>query len=261
MNRSVLVRTAVAGVAVAALALTGCSSGEPTPGPTESTNPYAELTGTLDASGASFPNAYYQAALDAFAEVAPDLEIQYRSTGSGTGKKEFGEGSAKKFDPIMVQMGHPQATIALLDPTNHIDSHFSGPPFMQTALKNPAVHPVLRSFDLVGASTSLLAYTSNKFYDANLKLVEIFIAALNEANALTTSDPKKAAELYLQESKEKYTVDEIAAIIKEPGTIFTTVPKGTEKFATFMHKVGLLDQKAGSWKDFFFPVMHGAAGD
>jgi hypothetical protein len=39
------------------------------------------------------------------------------------------------------------------------------------------------------------------------------------------------------------------------------VPKGTEKFATFMHKVGLLDQKAGSWKDFFFPVMHGAAGD
>ncbi len=176
-------------------------------------------------------------------------------------EKEFGESSAKKFDPIMVQMGHPQATIALLDPTNHIDSHFSGPPFMQTALKNPAVHPVLRSFDLVGASTSLLAYTSNKFYDANLKLVEIFIAALNEANALTTSDPKKAAELYLQESKEKYTADEIVTIIKEPGTVFTTVPKGTEKFATFMHKVGLLDQKAGSWKDFFFPVMHGAAGD
>jgi phosphate transport system substrate-binding protein len=50
------------------------------------------LSGALDASGASFPNAYYQAALDAFADVAPNLEITYRSTGSGTGKKEFGQG-------------------------------------------------------------------------------------------------------------------------------------------------------------------------
>jgi len=87
-------RTAIGGIAVAALALAGCSSGDDgnNANPTESANPYAELTGTLDASGASFPNAYYQAALDAFADVAPDLEIQYRSTGSGTGKKEFGEG-------------------------------------------------------------------------------------------------------------------------------------------------------------------------
>jgi phosphate transport system substrate-binding protein len=90
----VLTRTALAGVAMAALALAGCASGEnpsDDPSSTESTDPYAGLTGSLDASGASFPNAYYQAALDAFAEVAPELEIQYRSTGSGTGKKEFGE--------------------------------------------------------------------------------------------------------------------------------------------------------------------------
>ncbi len=176
-------------------------------------------------------------------------------------EKEFGEGSYKKFDSMMVQMGHPQATIALLDPTNHVDSHFSGPPFMQTALKNPAVHAVLRSVDLVGASTSLLAYTSAKFYEANPKAIDIFIAALNEANELTRTDPKKAAELYLQESKEKYSADEIVSIIAEPGTVFTTVPKGTIKFASFMHKVGLLDQKPESWKDYFFPVMHGAAGD
>ena len=95
MNRSVLARTAIAGAAIAALTLAGCSSGSNTPEPNTSTtaaNPYAELSGKLDASGASFPNAYYQAALDKFGEVAPDLEITYRSTGSGTGKKEFGSG-------------------------------------------------------------------------------------------------------------------------------------------------------------------------
>jgi NitT/TauT family transport system substrate-binding protein len=176
-------------------------------------------------------------------------------------EQTFGEGSFKKFDQLVVQMGHPQATIALLDPTNHVDSHFSGPPYIQTALKNPAIHPVLRSVDLVGSATSLLAYTSAKFYEANPKLVDIFVAALNEANELARTDPKKAAELYLQESKEKYTADEIVAIMAEPGTVFTTVPRGTMKFATFMHKVGLLDQSPTSWKDYFFPVMHGVAGD
>ncbi len=99
------------------------------------------------------------------------------------------------------------------------------------------------------------------------KLIDIFVAALNEANELIRTDPKKAATLYLEESKEKYSADEIVGIIAEPGTVFATVPRGTLKFSAFMHKVafthkvGLLDQKSASWKDFFFPVMHGVAGD
>jgi phosphate transport system substrate-binding protein len=95
VNRSVLSRGALIGVALAALTIAGCSSGggEATP-ETSSSAPseFASLSGKLDASGASFPNAYYQAALDKFADAAPDLEITYRSTGSGTGKKEFGSG-------------------------------------------------------------------------------------------------------------------------------------------------------------------------
>ncbi len=94
MNRSVLTRGALVGVALAALTLAGCGTSGNTPAPngTTATNEFASLAGTLDASGASFPNAYYQSALDEFEKVAPDLVIQYRSTGSGTGKKEFGSG-------------------------------------------------------------------------------------------------------------------------------------------------------------------------
>ena len=175
-------------------------------------------------------------------------------------EKEFGPGSFKKLDAMMVQMGHPQATIALLDPTNHVDSHFSGPPFMQTALKNPAVHPVLRSIDVMGEATNLLAYTTAKFYEANPKVVEVFIAALNETNELIRKDPLKASALYLEASREKLTAEEVAAIIKEPGTAFTTVPSGTMKFAEHMHKVGLIDEKPTGWKDYFFPALHGANG-
>jgi phosphate transport system substrate-binding protein len=94
VKRSVLTRGAVVGVALAALTLAGCGTSGNTPEPngTTTASEFASLSGKLDASGASFPNAYYQAALDAFADVAPSLEIQYRSTGSGTGKKEFGSG-------------------------------------------------------------------------------------------------------------------------------------------------------------------------
>ena len=99
VNRNVVSRRALAGIALAALALAGCgdSGGEETPGTgtgsgTAGGSEYASLSGDLKASGASFPNAYYQAALDEFAKVAPNLNITYNSTGSGTGKKEFGSG-------------------------------------------------------------------------------------------------------------------------------------------------------------------------
>jgi phosphate transport system substrate-binding protein len=49
-------------------------------------------SGEINASGASFPDAFYAASIEAYAEVNPDLMVSYNPTGSGTGKSEFGEG-------------------------------------------------------------------------------------------------------------------------------------------------------------------------
>lgn len=49
-------------------------------------------SGEINASGASFPDAFYAASIEAYAEVNPDLMVSYNATGSGTGKSEFGEG-------------------------------------------------------------------------------------------------------------------------------------------------------------------------
>lgn len=91
LSRRVL--ASVAGVAIAALALAGCG-GDDGAGNTSASagSDLSKLSGELKASGASFPNAYYQKALDEFAKVAPNLNIVYNSTGTGTGKKEFGSG-------------------------------------------------------------------------------------------------------------------------------------------------------------------------
>jgi phosphate transport system substrate-binding protein len=91
---SALNRGIIAGVALAALALAGCG-GNAEPSPTASTgagNEFAALSGAIKGSGASFPNNYYQAAIEKFLEVAQDADITYNSVGSGTGKKEFGSG-------------------------------------------------------------------------------------------------------------------------------------------------------------------------
>jgi phosphate transport system substrate-binding protein len=93
VNPNVLSRRVLAGVAVAALALAGCGGNDDSGTTTTETaggSEFSNLSGELKASGASFPNAYYQKALDEFANVAPNLNITYNSVGSGTGKKEFG---------------------------------------------------------------------------------------------------------------------------------------------------------------------------
>ena len=94
MNRNILSRGLLAGVALAALAIAACATADSASQPSESQVPsaYASLSGELKASGASFPNAFYQKALDEFAKLAPNLTITYESTGSGTGKQQFGSG-------------------------------------------------------------------------------------------------------------------------------------------------------------------------
>jgi phosphate transport system substrate-binding protein len=99
VNRNVLSRRVVAGVALAALALAAAGCGDDddggSPGGGTASNggsDYASLSGELKASGASFPDAYYQEVIAAFKEAAPNVTVTYNSTGSGTGKKEFGQG-------------------------------------------------------------------------------------------------------------------------------------------------------------------------
>lgn len=91
MNRSVLSRTALVGVALAALTIAGCAStNDATPSAsTSAPSEFASLSGSLKASGATFPNAFYTAAIEAFADVAPDVELTYNAVGSGAGKKDF----------------------------------------------------------------------------------------------------------------------------------------------------------------------------
>jgi phosphate transport system substrate-binding protein len=85
----------IAGVALATLTVAGCSSNTNNGGtanPTNSADALKSLSGTLKFTGATFPMAFYNKALDAFGNVAPNLDVTYQGVGSGQGKKDFGNG-------------------------------------------------------------------------------------------------------------------------------------------------------------------------
>jgi phosphate transport system substrate-binding protein len=84
-----LSRLVLVGVALAVLA--GCGGGNSGNGGSSSGGT-ANGSGTLKASGASFPDAYYQEVISAYKEKASDVTVTYNAVGSGTGKKEFGQG-------------------------------------------------------------------------------------------------------------------------------------------------------------------------
>jgi phosphate transport system substrate-binding protein len=94
VNRNLFSRLVLVGVAVAGLVLAGCGSdnGGSSSATTSGGSNLASLSGDLKASGASFPDAYYQEVISRFKSVAPNVTVTYNSVGSGTGKKEFGQG-------------------------------------------------------------------------------------------------------------------------------------------------------------------------
>jgi NitT/TauT family transport system substrate-binding protein len=176
-------------------------------------------------------------------------------------EKMYGEASRDKLDAMTVQLGHPDAMIAVVGGSSEVNSHFSAPPYQFTELKTPGVHLVLDSSDVFGGPASnAVVFGTRKFYDANPKTIAAFIAGLEEANRLIARDPAAAAKIYLDATHEKYSVDEVVAMIRAPNVVYSTTPNATMVFANFMLKTGLIKTRPATWKEFFFPVVHNLPG-
>lgn len=175
--------------------------------------------------------------------------------------KEFGEANFAKLDPLTVTMSHPDATIALLSGAGEISAHFTSPPYMYQQLQKPGVRRVLSSKDVLGESTFIIAYATSKFQKENPKTYAAFMRALEESMTWIKSDKQAAAKVYLTMTKGKDAdLPGLVEMLNDPDMVFEPTPKGIMKYAEFMHKVGSLKTKPGSWKDFFFTNTHNLPG-
>jgi len=176
--------------------------------------------------------------------------------------RRFGAAEAFRFDRYTVTMTHADALIALLSGSNQINAHFTSPPFHQREIKDPRVHTVLNTDAIMGGSTTFtMLSTTARFREANPQAYGAVLAALEEANELIRSNPQAAAEiLFAAEAAAGFTVDELVEVLRDPDIKFTTTPENTETYAEFMREIGSIENRPESWRDLFFPEIHGAPG-
>jgi NitT/TauT family transport system substrate-binding protein len=175
--------------------------------------------------------------------------------------KQWGLANYAKLDALTVGMSPPDATVALLSDSAGITSVFSVPPFQSQQLEKEGIRTVLNSYDVFGGShTFTLAWTSSQFRDKNPTLYKALVAAFDEATQMLNKDVKPAAQYWIDNVKSKLSVEKVAEIASGAQVKWTMVPENTMKYAEFMHAVGSIKAMPATWKDLFFPEVHGLPG-
>jgi NitT/TauT family transport system substrate-binding protein len=174
--------------------------------------------------------------------------------------KAFGESQYDKLDSITVSMKHPDALAALLSGKTEITAHFANSPFQERELQAPGAHKVLSSYDVLGPSTLNSLYTTARFHDDNPKAYQAVLAALDEAVRIINADKKAAARTYVEEEHSKLDPAFVAKILEDPEFVVTAVPQGIMTYAQFMHRTRSIGNLPASWKDVYFPEIHGRPG-
>jgi NitT/TauT family transport system substrate-binding protein len=177
-------------------------------------------------------------------------------------QQKYGPAQATRFDKFTVSMAHPDAVIALLSGSaGGITAHFSSPPFHQRERKDPRIRTILNSDDVMGGSTTFtMISTTSKFRQENPQIFAAVLKALEEANRMIVADKNMVADLLVTSEGGGLTREEIVEVLNDPHIKFTTTPEHVMKYAEFMAGAGSIKHRPGSWKDLFFPEIHGVPG-
>jgi len=156
---------------------------------------------------------------------------------------------------------HPEAVAAVLNAGHEINTHFATSPFHEAEMKG-GLRTVTTAYEIMGGPTTGLTFTSNeKFRSENPKVFAAVTKAFDESFAWINSDKRRAARLYIEMTKEKrLTEDDLTTSFSSPDLEFTKVPSRMGKMIDFLHKIGSVKTKPGSWKDLVFQEAHGLPG-
>jgi NitT/TauT family transport system substrate-binding protein len=174
--------------------------------------------------------------------------------------KEWGDAAYDKLDALTVSVAPADATAGLLSGGGSFNAAFTVPPFQDMQLRDPAVHTVLDSRDVIGEMSASVAWTNKSFHDANPKVYRAIVEAVKEASTFVTEHRREAVEYYAADTSAKVDVDAVTAIVSGPGITYDAAPVASMKWATFMARVGKWKATPASWKDLFWPEIHDLNG-
>ena len=176
-------------------------------------------------------------------------------------EQAFGPGQSTKLDSFTISMSHPDALANMLGGQSEINAHFGSAPFQDQELADPRVHKVLDSFDVLGGPhTFNSVWATDKFVEANQKLMKAFLDALEESESKIKADPAGAAAIWVKAENSKISVADAEKIIRDPKNEWTTTPKKILAYLDSMNRAGLVTVKTSNWKDVYFSGIHGANG-
>ena len=170
--------------------------------------------------------------------------------------KQFGMANYARLDPATVGLPHPEAFGALMSGKTEIVAHFASPPYSIIELRDPRIHSVIKASEVLGQSTLDVVFAPKRFVADNPKVMQAFLAAMDEANASIVADPGAAADSFIRVTNSKEPKEEVLAMVKDPDTKFSTTPDGVMQYANFMYEAGSIKVKANSWKDLFMDALH-----
>src|SRR3954468_8445780 len=173
----------------------------------------------------------------------------------------FGPGQHGRLDTLTVSMSHPDGMAAMMSGRSEVTGHFTSAPFQYQELADPRVRKVVDSYDVLGGPhTFNVVWAATRFRDENPKIVEAFVAALDEAVKFINANRKEAAEIWVRAENSRMPAAEAERIIRLPENEWTMTPKKVMAYADFMSRNGLIPARPESWKDLFFPEVHGLPG-
>jgi NitT/TauT family transport system substrate-binding protein len=174
--------------------------------------------------------------------------------------KAFGVGNYARLDPLTVGLPHPDAYAAMMSGAAQVKSHFASAPFSYQELRNPAVHRVLSTSEVFGALTILVSMTPRTFAEANPVAVQAFLAAQLEAAAFIAADPRGAAEAYGKGTGLRTAVADLLEVLADPENSFSLAPRGSQVYADFLARAGVLKARPAAWTELFLAGGRGMDG-
>ena len=169
-----------------------------------------------------------------------------------------------RLDHLTVGLGHADAVAALAAGYGSatVTSHIAVQPFTSRGLKLPGAHVVADSREVFGGPlTQVCLLASKQTRDKNPLLFKAVANALEQSIKVCNADKHAAAVLWKKAQNASESVDELFALLSDPGFEFTSQPHRIAYFAAFLKRIGAMKSGVGDWKELFWETAYDQQGD
>jgi NitT/TauT family transport system substrate-binding protein len=169
-----------------------------------------------------------------------------------------------RLDHLTVGLGHPDAVAALSAGYGSatVTAHIAVQPFTDRGLKLPGAHIVADSREVFGGPlTQITLLATKQTKERNPTLFTAVANALEASIKVANADKRAAAVLWKKAQAASESVDELAALLDDPGFEFTSQPHRIAHFAAFLNRIGNMKTKVDDWKELFWETAYKQQGD